>query len=72
VIELKGVSASYRKVPAIQDVTLTVGEGEAVGLLGANGAGKSTTLRAGSRCSPAAPDHGAGHRPCSGRAPGVS
>jgi branched-chain amino acid transport system ATP-binding protein len=46
VIELKGVSASYRKVPAIQDVTLTVGEGEAVGLLGANGAGKSTTLRA--------------------------
>jgi branched-chain amino acid transport system ATP-binding protein len=46
VIELKGISASYRKVPAIQDVTLHVGEGEAVGLLGANGAGKSTTLRA--------------------------
>jgi branched-chain amino acid transport system ATP-binding protein len=46
VIELKGISASYRKVPAIQDVTITVGEGEAVGLLGANGAGKSTTLRA--------------------------
>jgi branched-chain amino acid transport system ATP-binding protein len=33
-------------VPAIRDVTITVGEGEAVGLLGANGAGKSTTLRA--------------------------
>jgi branched-chain amino acid transport system ATP-binding protein len=46
VIELNGVSASYRRVPAIQDVTITVGEGEAVGLLGANGAGKSTTLRA--------------------------
>jgi branched-chain amino acid transport system ATP-binding protein len=46
VIELKGISASYRKVPAIQDVTINVGEGEAVGLLGANGAGKSTTLRA--------------------------
>jgi branched-chain amino acid transport system ATP-binding protein len=45
-IELKGVSASYRSVPAIREVTLTVGEGEAVGLLGANGAGKSTTLRA--------------------------
>ena len=44
-IELKGVSAGYRGVPAIQDVTLNVGEGEAVGLLGANGAGKSTTLR---------------------------
>jgi len=45
-IELNGVSASYRRVPAIQDVTINVGEGEAVGLLGANGAGKSTTLRA--------------------------
>ena len=45
-IELSGVSASYRRVPAIRDVTINVGEGEAVGLLGANGAGKSTTLRA--------------------------
>jgi len=45
-IELKGVSASYRSVPAIREVTIKVGEGEAVGLLGANGAGKSTTLRA--------------------------
>ncbi|MBV9558564.1 MAG: ABC transporter ATP-binding protein [Pseudolabrys sp.] len=45
-IELKGVSAAYGRVPAITDVTINVGEGEAVGLLGANGAGKSTTLRA--------------------------
>jgi branched-chain amino acid transport system ATP-binding protein len=30
----------------VSDVSLVVGEGEAVGLLGANGAGKSTTLRA--------------------------
>ena len=45
-IELKGVSASYGRVPAIGGVTINVGEGEAVGLLGANGAGKSTTLRA--------------------------
>lgn len=45
-IELKKVSASYGRVPAITDVTINVGEGEAVGLLGANGAGKSTTLRA--------------------------
>jgi branched-chain amino acid transport system ATP-binding protein len=45
-IELNGVSASYGSVPAIGDVTINVGEGEAVGLLGANGAGKSTTLRA--------------------------
>ena len=45
-LELSGVSASYGSVPAIQDVSIAIGEGEAVGLLGANGAGKSTTLRA--------------------------
>jgi branched-chain amino acid transport system ATP-binding protein len=45
VLKLQGVSASYGSVPAIDDVSIEVGEGEAVGLLGANGAGKSTTLR---------------------------
>jgi branched-chain amino acid transport system ATP-binding protein len=40
------VSASYGSVPAVADISIEVGEGEAVGLLGANGAGKSTTLRA--------------------------
>jgi branched-chain amino acid transport system ATP-binding protein len=45
-IELSAVSASYGNVPAIREITIRVGEGEAVGLLGANGAGKSTTLRA--------------------------
>ena len=45
-IELAGVSASYGTVPAIRGISINVGEGEAVGLLGANGAGKSTTLRA--------------------------
>ncbi len=45
-IALKGASAAYGRVPAITEVTIAVGEGEAVGLLGANGAGKSTTLRA--------------------------
>jgi branched-chain amino acid transport system ATP-binding protein len=45
-LELKGVSASYGSVPAISNVSIEIGEGEAVGLLGANGAGKSTTLRA--------------------------
>ena len=43
---LSAVSASYGAVPAIGDISIDVGEGEAVGLLGANGAGKSTTLRA--------------------------
>ncbi|HMK78358.1 MAG TPA: ABC transporter ATP-binding protein [Xanthobacteraceae bacterium] len=45
-IALARVSAAYGRVPAITDVTINVGAGEAVGLLGANGAGKSTTLRA--------------------------
>jgi branched-chain amino acid transport system ATP-binding protein len=46
VLTLSEVSASYGAVPAVSAVSLTVGESEAVGLLGANGAGKSTTLRA--------------------------
>jgi branched-chain amino acid transport system ATP-binding protein len=46
VLTLSGVGASYGSVPAVTDISLAVGEGEAVGLLGANGAGKSTTLRA--------------------------
>ena len=45
-LALSAVSASYGAVPAIGDISIEVGEGEAVGLLGANGAGKSTTLRA--------------------------
>jgi branched-chain amino acid transport system ATP-binding protein len=49
VLDLSAVGASYGSVPAITDISITVGEGEAVGLLGANGAGKSTTLRAISR-----------------------
>ena len=45
-LTLSGVSASYGSVPAVTGVSIVIGEGEAVGLLGANGAGKSTTLRA--------------------------
>ncbi len=44
-IELSGVGAGYGSVKAINDISIKVEEGEAVGLLGANGAGKSTTLR---------------------------
>ncbi len=45
-LSLSGVSASYGSVPAVAGINIEIGEGEAVGLLGANGAGKSTTLRA--------------------------
>ena len=44
-LALSEVSAGYASVREIRDVSIVVGEGEAVGLLGANGAGKSTTLR---------------------------
>ena len=44
-LKLSGVSASYGSVPAIPMSASKSAEGEAVGLLGANGAGKSTTLR---------------------------
>ena len=45
-LTLSAVSAGYGAAPAVSDVSISIGEGEAVGLLGANGAGKSTTLRA--------------------------
>src|SRR5271167_856806 len=44
-LELDEVVAAYGNIPALKGLSLTVGEGEIVALLGANGAGKSTTLR---------------------------
>ena len=45
-LELRGVGAGYGAISALADVSLAVGEGEIVTLIGANGAGKSTTLMA--------------------------
>jgi branched-chain amino acid transport system ATP-binding protein len=45
VIELDGVTAGYGTIPSVRELTLHVGEGEVVALLGANGAGKSTVIR---------------------------
>lgn len=44
-LKVNGIAASYGKVQALREVTLEVHPGETVALLGANGAGKSTTLR---------------------------
>lgn len=45
-LRLTDVSVSYGPVQALRNVSLEVHPGEIVALLGANGAGKSTTLRA--------------------------
>ncbi len=43
-LELKDVSVSYGRINAVQGLSLEVKQGEFVGLVGHNGAGKSTTL----------------------------
>ena len=44
-LELKNVSTRYGQVQVLWDVSLTVGDGELVCLLGPNAAGKSTTMK---------------------------
>jgi iron complex transport system ATP-binding protein len=53
-IELQGVSAAYHRTPVLNDLTVTVAEGEMVGILGPNGAGKTTLFRILSGLHPAA------------------
>lgn len=43
--EVKGLSVNYGGIEAVRDISLSVPEGSIVTLIGANGAGKSTTLR---------------------------
>src|SRR6184192_3869728 len=45
VLEVDGLSALYGEAQALRDVSLHVGEGELVTLVGRNGAGKTTLLR---------------------------
>lgn len=44
-LELKNTAVHYGKVEATRDISITVPEGDIVTLIGANGAGKSTSLR---------------------------
>lgn len=44
-IEVKGLTKSFKEVEALKNVSFNVPKGEVLGLLGENGAGKTTTLR---------------------------
>ncbi|MBM3874772.1 MAG: ABC transporter ATP-binding protein [Verrucomicrobia bacterium] len=44
-IEVSHLVKAYNGIPAVNDISFTVGRGEILGFLGPNGAGKSTTMR---------------------------
>ena len=44
-IEFQNVSFSYGDVPVVENLSFTIQKGETVGLIGANGAGKSTIMK---------------------------
>ena len=45
-LEVRGLKVAYGGIQAVKGIDLSVGQGELVTLIGANGAGKSTTLKA--------------------------
>jgi branched-chain amino acid transport system ATP-binding protein len=51
-LELRDLVVRYGSITALQGINISVHSGELVALLGSNGAGKSTTLRAASRLLP--------------------
>src|SRR4051812_4095812 len=53
-LELQDVTLLYGRIQALHGISLAVDEGEIVALIGANGAGKSTTMRAVSGLRPVA------------------
>lgn len=52
-LKVKGLNLYYGAIHALKDISLEVNEGEIVTLIGANGAGKTSTLRAISGLAPA-------------------
>ena len=51
-LEIRNLSVSYRNIKAVREISFTVGEGELVTLIGANGSGKTSILRAISGMTP--------------------
>lgn len=49
-LEVQNLSKFYEKFHALKDISFSIKQGEIVGFLGANGAGKSTTMRIISGC----------------------
>ena len=45
-LKVRNLSVHYGKIRAVRDIDMDIEQGEIVSLIGANGAGKSTTLRA--------------------------
>jgi branched-chain amino acid transport system ATP-binding protein len=45
-LEIENLTLHYGKIQALHGISMTVGEGEIVAMIGANGAGKSTMMRA--------------------------
>jgi len=44
-IEIRGLTKSFGEITALRELSLTVAEGELFGLVGPDGAGKTTTMR---------------------------
>jgi branched-chain amino acid transport system ATP-binding protein len=55
-LSVENLKVSYDKIRALHGITFRIEEGEIICIIGANGAGKSTTLRAISRLIPAEKD----------------
>ncbi len=59
VIDVSHLKKTFGKTQAVNDISLVINEGEIFGFLGANGSGKTTTLRM--LCGLLLPDNGKGH-----------
>ena len=51
-LEIKNLYVNYGNLKILQDITMKIGQGEIISLIGANGAGKTTLCRAISRLIP--------------------